>query len=192
MSRPAAVFLDRDGTINAAVVRDGKPYPPVTPAELVILPGAGEAIAALRAAGFLAIVVTNQPDVALGRQRREVVEAINTALRDHIALDDVRVCYHADPDGCACRKPKPGMLLEAARDWQIDLGRSFMVGDRWRDVDAGRAAGCRTVLIESGYAERRSEPDFSVSSLAEACTIILRTSVGPGGAPEGSRHAYSG
>jgi D-glycero-D-manno-heptose 1,7-bisphosphate phosphatase len=181
MNRSAAVFLDRDGTINAAVVRDGKPYPPASLDELVILPGADRAIAALRTAGFRTIVATNQPDVALGKQRREVVEAINAALRARLAIDDVRVCYHAEPDGCACRKPKPGLLLDAARDWQIDLARSFMVGDRWRDVDAGRAAGCRTILIESGYAERRSEPDFSVSSLAEACTIILRASAGAGG-----------
>jgi D-glycero-D-manno-heptose 1,7-bisphosphate phosphatase len=192
MRRSAAVFLDRDGTINAASVRDGKPYPPASPQELVILPGADAAIAALRAAGFRAIVVTNQPDVATGKQRREVVEAINAALRASVALDDVRVCYHVDADGCGCRKPKPGMLLEAARDWQIDLGRSFMVGDRWRDVEAGRAAGCRTILIESGYAEKRSEPDFSVSSLAEACTMILRASAEAGGASEGSRHAHSG
>lgn len=192
MSPPAAVFLDRDGTINAAVVRDGKPYPPASLDELVIVPGAHDALAALRAAGFRTIVVTNQPDVATGKQRREVVEAINDALRARLALDDVRVCYHVDRDGCDCRKPKPGLLLEAARDWQIDLGHSFMVGDRWRDVDAGRAAGCRTVLIESGYAERRSEPDFSVSSLAEACTMILRASAEPGGASEGSRHAHRG
>jgi D-glycero-D-manno-heptose 1,7-bisphosphate phosphatase len=187
----AAVFLDRDGTINAAVVRAGKPYPPASLDELVVLPGAREAIAAMHGAGFRTIVVTNQPDVALGKQRRDVVEAINQALRSALALDDVRVCYHADADACHCRKPKPGLLLDAARDWRIDLERSFMVGDRWRDVDAGRAAGCRTILIESGYAEQRSEPDFSVSSLAEACTIILRapTRGGPSG---GSRHAHSG
>lgn len=185
MSGPPAVFLDRDGTLNEAVVRDGKPYPPASPDELVIVPGARETVAALRQAGFRAIVVTNQPDVATGKQRRAVVEAINARLGAALGLDDFRVCYHADADGCACRKPKPGLLLEAARDWQIDLGRSFMVGDRWRDVDAGRAAGCRTVLIEAGYAERRSEPDFSVSSLGEACTIILRAAAGSVGAAPG-------
>ncbi len=183
----AAVFLDRDGTINASPVRGGKPYPPDSLDELVILPGAAAGIAALREAGFRTIVVTNQPDVALGKQRREVVEAINAALLAALALDDIRVCFHAEADGCACRKPKPGLLLDAARDWHIDLARSFMVGDRWRDVDAGRAAGCRTVLIEAGYAERRAEPDFTVSSLAEACTIILRES-----ARGESRHAHGG
>ncbi len=175
-----AVFLDRDGTLNTAVVRDGKPYPPASLDELELVPGAHAAVAALREAGFRTIVVTNQPDVATGKQRREVVEAINARLTETLGLDDVRVCWHADADRCACRKPKPGLLLDAARDWQVDLTGSFMVGDRWRDVDAGRAAGCRTVLIESGYAEQRSEPDFSCSSLTEACTIILRAAATPG------------
>jgi D-glycero-D-manno-heptose 1,7-bisphosphate phosphatase len=167
-----AVFLDRDGTINVATIRDGKSYPPASLDELVLVPGAIEAIAALRRSGYWTVVVTNQPDVATGKQRREVVEAINQALMSQLTLDDIRVCYHEDADGCTCRKPKPGMLLEAARDWKIDLGRSFMIGDRWRDVEAGRAAGCRTLLIESGYRERRAEPDFSVVSLVEACDII--------------------
>jgi D-glycero-D-manno-heptose 1,7-bisphosphate phosphatase len=180
-----AVFLDRDGTLNTAVVRAGKPYPPASLAELEIVAGAREGLTALRAAGFRLIVATNQPDVATGKQRREVVEAINAALVAAMPLDDVRVCWHADADNCACRKPKPGLLLDAARDWRLDLAQSFMVGDRWRDVDAGRAAGCRTVLIESGYDERRSEPDFSVSSLTDACTMILR-------ATEGERHAHGG
>ncbi|HXZ03132.1 MAG TPA: HAD family hydrolase [Stellaceae bacterium] len=173
MSGRPAVFLDRDGTINVASVRDGKPHPPVSLAELVLVPGASAAIAALRQSGYCTIVVTNQPDVATGKQRREVVEAINQALMSRLMLDDIRVCYHVDADGCNCRKPKPGMLLAATRDWNIDLGRSFMIGDRWRDVEAGRAAGCRTLLIESGYGERRSEPDFSVASLVEGCNIIL-------------------
>jgi D-glycero-D-manno-heptose 1,7-bisphosphate phosphatase len=167
-----AVFLDRDGTINVATIRGGKSYPPASLDELVLIPGAIEAIAALRRSGYCTVVVTNQPDVATGKQRREVVEAINQVLKSQLTLDDIRVCYHQDADGCSCRKPKPGMLLEAARDWNIDLGRSFIIGDRWRDVEAGRAAGCRTLLIEAGYRERRSKPDFSVASLVEACDII--------------------
>jgi D-glycero-D-manno-heptose 1,7-bisphosphate phosphatase len=169
------VFLDRDGTLNLATIRDGRPYPPASPAELAIVPGAFSALSALRDAGFRTIVVTNQPDVASGKQRRDVVEAINDALRAQLPLDDIRVCYHNDADGCGCRKPKPGMLLEAARGWGCPLGDSFMVGDRWRDVEAGRAAGCRTILIEAGYREKRAEPSFSVASLVEACDIILRT-----------------
>ena len=147
---------------------------------------------ALRAAGFKTIVVTNQPDVATGKQQRAVVDSINRHMLDTLALDDVRVCWHVDADGCDCRKPKPGLLLDAARDWRIDLARSFMVGDRWRDVEAGRAAGCRTVLIEAGYAEKRVEADFSVASLAEACGIILTASNGRDAKSKGLRHADCG
>ncbi len=174
-----AVFLDRDGVLNRAVVRAGKPYPPAGLADFELLPGVEDAAAALRAAGFLLVVVTNQPDVTTGVQRREVVEAMHARLRAAGLCDDIRVCYHTDADGCACRKPRPGMLLDAARDLGIDLARSYMVGDRWRDVGAGRAAGCRTCFIDYGYAEtpaglRDCPPDAVVDSLAEAARRILR------------------
>jgi D-glycero-D-manno-heptose 1,7-bisphosphate phosphatase len=169
-----AVFLDRDGTINAAVIRAGRPFPPSSLEELQILPGVADALGALRAAGLCLIVVTNQPDVATGVQRREVVEQMHERLRRELPIDDIKVCYHADADGCSCRKPKPGMLLEAADEWSLDLPGSFLVGDRWRDVEAGRAAGCKTILIHYGYAERRAEhPDAVVGSLPQAGAIIL-------------------
>lgn len=172
-----AVFLDRDGVLNRAIVRKGKPYPPDSLSELEILPGVAEALKGLRAAGFLNIVVTNQPDVATGKQRRDVVEAINAHLVEKLTLDAVKVCYHSDADNCACRKPKPGMLLEAARELDIDLGGSFLVGDRWRDVEAGRAAGCRVLLfVDYGYQEKRpGNPYVSVKSLAEATALILQS-----------------
>lgn len=174
----AAVFLDRDGVLNEAVVRDGKPYPPDSVDTLRICDGVPEGLAALRAAGYRLIVVTNQPDVGAGRQQQATVDAIHDHMRHHLALDDVRVCYHVDADGCGCRKPKPGMLLEAATKWQLDLGRSFMVGDRWRDIEAGRAAGCRTILIGSGYAERPATGfDRQVESLLEASRFILNQEV---------------
>lgn len=170
----AAVFLDRDGVINRATVRGGKPYPPATLAEFELLPGVADAVRTLRQAGFRIIVATNQPDVATGAQRREVVEAMHDRLRNALPIDDVRVCWHADADNCECRKPKPGLLVSAARDWGIDLTRSVMVGDRWRDVAAGRAAGCRTIFVDHGYAERRPErPDAVVGSLPEAVSLIL-------------------
>lgn len=169
-----AVFLDRDGVINRAVVRDGKPYPPATLDEFEFLPGAERTIRALRAAGYLVIVVTNQPDVATGIQRREVVEAMHAKLRDAGLCDDVKVCYHTDADACTCRKPKPGMLLQAAAEREIDLTRSYLVGDRWRDVAAGKAAGCRTFFIDYKYRERTAEnPDAVVGSLEEAGKLIL-------------------
>lgn len=177
-----AVFLDRDGVLNRALVRNGRPYPPSNLSELDILPGVPEALVRLRAAGFRLIVVTNQPDVARGRQTRETVEAIHATLRAELVLDEIRVCYHDDADGCRCRKPAPGLLLDAARDEQLDLPSCFMVGDRWRDIEAGRRAGCTTVFIDYGYAERQpADPRITVKSLAEASVWIASTQLNEGG-----------
>ena len=171
-----AVFLDRDGVLNRAVVRDGRPYPPDSVDALEILPGVAEALDRLRAAGFLNIVVTNQPDVATGKQRREAVEAIHARLSEKLTLDAIKVCYHADADRCSCRKPKPGMLLEAARELDVNLAASYLIGDRWRDVEAGRAAGCRVLFIDYGYVEKMPEkPYISVQSLSEAAAFILQS-----------------
>lgn len=176
-----AVFLDRDGVINRSVLRNGRPFPPATLEEFELLPGAEGALRALRLAGLLVIVVTNQPDVASGIQRREIVEAMHDKLRSAGLCDDIKVCYHTDAHDCGCRKPKPGMLLEAASEWQIDLAASFMVGDRWRDVAAGKAAGCYTYFIDYQYGEARADnPDAVVESLAEAGKLILRE-INPGG-----------
>lgn len=169
-----AVFLDRDGVLNRARVSDGKPYPPATLEELEILPGVASALQALRDAGFLLIVATNQPDVARGRQRREVVEAMHQQLREALPLDDIKVCYEADGPASTCYKPNPGMLLAAARERAIDLARSYMVGDRWRDVGAGKAAGCFTIFIDRGYTEPLTEtPDAVCADLPRAVAIIL-------------------
>lgn len=171
--RPRAVFLDRDGVINRTVLRAGKPHPPATVEEVEVLPGVPEALSRLRDKGFRLIVVTNQPDVARGTQSRGVVEAINAALRASLPLDEFRVCYHDDKDGCACRKPAPGMLLEAAREGGLDLAASYMVGDRWRDIEAGERAGCRTIFIDHGYRETQPRRFHAkVQSLAEAADWI--------------------
>lgn len=168
-----AVFLDRDGVLNRALVRDGKPYPPADLHELEILPGVPEALGRLRAAGFMLIVVTNQPDVARGTVAREAVERINAHLAMHLPIDEFRTCYHDSADGCECRKPRPGSLLAAAERHGIDLSSSYMVGDRWRDVEAGANAHCRTVFIDYGYAEKQPQTvDHRVASLAEASYII--------------------
>lgn len=170
----SAVFLDRDGVLNLPVIREGKPYPPESVDELETVPGAREALVSLRKAGFCLIMVTNQPDVARGNQDREVVEVMNNRLREELGLDAVYVCYHDDVDACDCRKPKPGMLTEAARSLHLDLSSSFMVGDRWRDMKAGHGAGCRTVFIDYGYDEALTvHPDKTVRSLKEAVTWIL-------------------
>ena len=169
-----AVFLDRDGVLNRVVVQDGRPYPPATLAQLELLPGVRNACASLREAGYLLVMITNQPDVGRGTQTREAVDHMNDWLKNELKLDDVRVCPHDDTERCGCRKPEPGMLTGAARDWDIDLSASFVVGDRWRDVEAGRRAGVRTVFIDCNYWEQRAQdPDRAVQSLAEAADWIL-------------------
>jgi D-sedoheptulose 7-phosphate isomerase len=172
-----AVFLDRDGVINEAVVRDGKPYPPANAASLRILAGTAEALSRLKERGYLLLVVTNQPDVARGAQKRDAIEGINRRLRAELPLDEVMTCYHDDADDCECRKPRPGLIKRAAQQHGIDLNQSFMVGDRWRDIDAGANAGCKTILIDRGYTERASAsaPDIIVGSLSDAVDWILKT-----------------
>jgi D-glycero-D-manno-heptose 1,7-bisphosphate phosphatase len=169
-----AVFLDRDGVLNRALVRDGRPYPPLTLDMFEILPGVPEVVRRLHDAGFLLIGATNQPDVARGTQSRDVVEAMNTRLLDAMPITAILVCYE-DGDNCPRRKPNPGLLLEAAEMYGVDLSQSFMVGDRWRDVEAGRRAGCRTVFLDLGYAERRPNPaaDYTTFNLQDAADWIL-------------------
>ena len=169
-----AVFLDRDGVINRAIVRDGKPFPPANIGQLEVLPGVSEALEKLHAANYLLIVVTNQPDVARGTAKKEDVEEINARLSSQLPIDQFRTCYHDSSDGCNCRKPLPGSILDAAKEYQIDLSKSFMIGDRWRDIEAGAAAGCKTFFVNYRYSEKIPDtPDFIVSSLLEAEKIIL-------------------
>ena len=174
MTARRAVFLDRDGVLNEPIVKDGKPYPPKDLPELQICDGAPGACSDLKRAGFVLVVVTNQPDVARGTQERAVVENMNGELARLMDIDDFNVCYHDDAQACECRKPKPGLLIAAAKKLSIDLRKSFMVGDRWRDVDAGIAAGCRTVFIERGYNEGKIiRADFTANSLRQAANWIL-------------------
>jgi D-glycero-D-manno-heptose 1,7-bisphosphate phosphatase len=166
-----AVFLDRDGVINRNEVLDGRPVGPESLAQFVILPGVREAIEAFAAAGFLVIVATNQPNIS-----RDVADAMHALLRKTLKVDDIKVCFHAEADNCACRKPKPGLLLEAAKERKLSLLQSWMIGDRWRDVEAGKAAGCRTVFIDHGYTNepRPRDPDVIVRSLIEAVPFVIK------------------
>lgn len=181
MSKRRAIFLDRDGVLNQLLSGGPSGASPQSVAETVIYPDVREALARLRHAGFLLIVTTNQPDVARGKQTRAGVEAIHAYLQQELPLDDIMVCYHDDPDDCICRKPKPGMIRAAAERHGVEIGASYMVGDRWRDVDAGLAAGCTTILIERGHQEElRGRPDMTVLSLGEAAAWIeMRGGKGP-------------
>jgi histidinol-phosphate phosphatase family protein len=169
-----AAFLDRDGVLNRAVVRDGRPFPPPAPDAVERLPGVEAAVRRLDDAGWLVFVVTNQPDVARGTTTRAQVDAINDRVVDGLPVTEVLVCPHDDADGCACRKPSPGMLLDAAARWGVDLASSVTIGDRWRDVEAGARAGTATVLIDYGYAEPiERAPDHVVADLPAAVDAVL-------------------
>jgi D-glycero-D-manno-heptose 1,7-bisphosphate phosphatase len=171
----SAVFLDRDGVINRSIVRNGRPHSPRELACVEILPGVADAIRRLRAAGFMTIAVTNQPDVARGTASRESVEAINRMIAQSLDLDEVMTCFHDDGDACDCRKPRPGHFFRARDCYGLDLTSSFMVGDRWRDIQAAYNAGCRSIFIDYGYSEpfAAPEPHFTCASLAEAAAWIL-------------------
>ena len=170
-----AVFLDRDGVINRAVVRNRKPYPPNTLQDLEILPDVPEALNLLKESGFLLIVVTNQPDVGRGIQKKETVEEMHLFLKKILPLDDIFVCWHGLDGKCECRKPLPGLLIQASEKWQIDLENSFMIGDRWRDVESGHAAGCKTIFIDYQYDEPlHSQPDYITISIKDAAEWVLQ------------------
>lgn len=170
-----AVFLDRDGVVTQSITRDGKPFAPTELADFAILPGVPQAVARLKQAGFALVVVTNQPDVGRGQVPQAIIEAMHAELMARLPLDAVKVCYTAsDNEGCLRRKPQPGMLLEAAAEFGVDLARSYMVGDRWRDMSAGCAAGCHTIFIDYGYDEKSPDHyDHRTDSLAAATDYIL-------------------
>lgn len=169
-----AVFLDRDGVINRSVVRNGKPFPPENLAAMELIPGVPEAMQLLTNQGFLLIVVTNQPDVAKGITARDTVEEINGYLKNCLPIDEIFTCYHDDQANCDCRKPAPGSLLSAAQKHHIDLEKSYMIGDRWRDIEAGERAGCRTIFIDYGYDEKQPiTMNYKVETLLEAAYVIL-------------------
>lgn len=175
MNNLPAVFLDRDGVINQAVVRDGRPYPPASQNDVEIIPGAISSIQRLEERGYILIGITNQPDVARGTQSREIVEGINAMIQSRLPLREIFVCYHDNNANCDCRKPKPGLILQAAEKYGIDLSQSWMVGDRWKDITAGQAAGLKTIFVDYHYNEPYNGPlaDFTVDDMAKVADIIL-------------------
>ena len=170
-----AVFFDRDGVLNAAIVRNGTPHPPASAEEVQIDPAAVDGIARLQSLGFLTIIITNQPDVARGMQSRDIVDAINASVQRETAVDAVYTCFHDNADHCDCRKPKPGLIFQAAEERGIDVRRSYLVGDRHGDVQAGLSAGCTTILIDRGYTETPPETGaaYTVRSLHDALKCIF-------------------
>jgi D-glycero-D-manno-heptose 1,7-bisphosphate phosphatase len=174
MPKRKAVFLDRDGVINKAVIKNGFPCAPTSSEQFEILPDVKSSLNALSEAGFFLIVITNQPDVARGLVEIRVIEQMHKNIKSELKIDVIKVCFHDDLDGCHCRKPKPGLIFDAAREFEVDLSESFVIGDRWRDIDAGLAAGCKTIFIDNGYLEKKPRGFlFSCESLWRATEWIL-------------------
>ncbi len=176
MSGLPAVFLDRDGIINRAIVRDGRPYPPSRLDDLEILPGSVISLSRLAEFGYVLIGVTNQPDVARGSQSREIIESFNTLIQSKLPVREIFVCYHDNADNCNCRKPKPGLILQAAAKYGLDLSGSWMIGDRWKDIAAGQAVGLKTIFVDYHYAEiyEGNPADFKVEDTAYLADTILK------------------
>ena len=173
-----AVFLDRDGVINRNVPRNGRMVAPSRLEDFRILPGVESAVRWLKATGLMVIVVTNQPDVGTGWISKATLDTMHAHLRARVPVDDIKVCLHRDEDGCVCRKPKPGMILQAAAEYHLDLRSSFMVGDRWRDIEAGHSAGCSTILVGDPSQTFSSSPDFVAGSLIEAVRYVAKDAAG--------------
>jgi D-glycero-D-manno-heptose 1,7-bisphosphate phosphatase len=168
------IFLDRDGVINQPQIINGKSYAPKTFKDFKLLSRVEEALFDLKKAGFWLFVVTNQPDVGKGIHQQSDIEAMHNFLLTHLPIDDIFTCYHTDEDQCLCRKPLPGLLMQAQKIYPVDFQNSFMIGDRWKDIDAGRAVGCKTLFIDYGYNEKQPcNMDYKVKSLLEAKNIIL-------------------
>ena len=168
-----SVFLDRDGVINNVYIRNGLPESPNSLDELEILPGVRESITKLKKLNFVCLVVTNQPNVARKKIDKNSVIEINNFLKNEIALDDILVCYHDDSDNCDCRKPKPGLLLQAGKKWDVNFKKSFMIGDRWKDIEAGEKVGCKTIFLDCKYNETKpKKPSFVSDTLYNAVRII--------------------
>ena len=173
----AAVFLDRDGVLNEVRMEGATASTPRTVAELRILPTAKADLGRLREAGYVLLVVSNQPDVARGDLSLDAVEEINRALRTALPIDAVYVCPHDTRDGCACRKPKPGLIRAGAREWGVDLARSWLIGDRWVDLAAAEAAGIDGLLIERPWSWDATSIGGPPEGLAARFTGDLRACV---------------
>lgn len=169
-----AIFLDRDGVINSTIIKEGKPFSPRKFEDFEFVDGIKNVLERFKTEGLLNIVVTNQPDIARGLMKKEELRKMHNLIRENLPVDDIFICPHDDADNCNCRKPKPGMLLEAAKKWDIDLSESFMIGDSWKDIEAGRNAGCTTLLIDSPY-NKQIDSDLRANGLSAVAEMILNS-----------------
>ncbi len=172
-ARSKAVFLDRDGVINLTVFRKGAERAPQDMSEFAYVEGVHATLAALQARGYVLLVCTNQPDVARGWQDRDQVLAFHAKIERELPVSRVYACFHDDVDACACRKPKPGLLVQGSDEFGLDLQQSWMIGDRSKDIEAGKAAGCRTIYLRHDHDTAQSgSPDYEITKLEQLLEII--------------------
>jgi D-glycero-D-manno-heptose 1,7-bisphosphate phosphatase len=168
-----AVFIERDAILNEVKNGPKQQISPLTLEEFKVNLAAKEPMQKLKAAGFVLIATTNQPGLSRGYQSRRELDRMHDLLRRTFPLDDILVCPHDEADHCPCRKPRPGLLIEAAFKWHINLDHSFVISDKWQDAEAARTAGCTSLLIKSPYVGQVHH-DFILSSLSEIADKILR------------------
>ena len=172
-----SVFLDRDGVIVKAHIKNNKPFAVNNIDDFEILPGVKEAIQSLKELDFLVVVVTNQPDISKGLINVNTLNKMHEILMSELAIDDIKFCPHISENNCSCRKPKPGMLLEASSEHLIDLNNSYMIGDRISDIEAGNNAGCKCIFIDYNYSETKGKKigtSMIVRSLTQAVDLIKK------------------
>ena len=169
-----AIFLDRDGVLNKVILKDGKPLSPKNLSEFVLLDNVSEALAIFKKLDYLTIIVTNQPDIKTKKQTLKDLEITHKWIFDNLMIDDIFVCCHDDSDNCNCRKPGIGMLINASKKYKINLTKSIMIGDRWKDIKCGQLAKCKNnFYINYGYDEPSPTGKFiNVSSLYECSKIV--------------------
>jgi len=172
MKKNKALFLDRDGIINEVVFREKKHVSPRTFKEFKLKKGIQKFLQKVKKSGFLTIIVTNQPDIARGLMKPDELKKMHNFIEKELPIDEIFCCPHNDSDNCSCRKPKPGMLIESAKKWQIDLKNSFIVGDSRKDMDAGKNAGCKTILWQTNY-NQKTQSDFKIKTFSEILKIII-------------------
>ena len=168
-----AVFLDRDGIINQVVYHDdiNKPSSPWKMEEFKLIDGIKKHLDELKKNGFLIFIISNQPDIKRGNVDKETAEKINKILYEKFPIDDIMVCPHDDLDNCSCRKPKPGMIIELSKKWNVDIKKSFLIGDSWKDIGAGKNAGVKSILIDKSY-NQEVESEHRVENLKSAIELI--------------------
>jgi D-glycero-D-manno-heptose 1,7-bisphosphate phosphatase len=169
-----AVFLDRDGILNKSIIKQGKPYPPENLEEVVIHDEVKQGIRLLKNEGLLLIMITNQPDIARNKTTEKNVNSINNFVKHILNLDDIFMCVHDDNDNCNCRKPKPGMIIDAQKKWNIELNGSFLVGERWKDISAGKKMNLITFFLDLGYKEKKVDADFEYKTFTQIVNQIIK------------------